>query len=719
MLLVASASGQPAATVALRTSDLSLQLRADPDQPRLVAFTGPDQAVWTNTGCEELPPAVEVGGRNVPVRWRHVPSGDSVGRDDVIFVYESAPLRLRCEWRWQARAAFGALEHSLTLRNLGGPEIWLPLIDSLDLVLPVDPARRLDAFSVEKGADTPSPQGVHREPVIEGYRWAGHSSTYALSRPDEPREIIPAVLVFEPDRKQAGWFAGLEFSGRTHLGLDRTGSRLRARLGLDPEPGPFRTRLPPGESFATPTVFLGTFVDGPDGAGNQLRPWIRSVLGHPGTWRNPRYPYVVNNSWGSGTAVDEALALRMIADASELGVELFHLDAGWFRDVGDWVADPQKFPHGLGVIASAAHDRGLRFGLWTDWTQAALSPAPGALNVRDPVVRDWLLTDIEPGWKPEAFKGRTIDLGLPAARDWAARTLETIITRHHLDMLEHDGYLVAQGCVRKDHPHAPPGREPQRLIKDGPFEFVLADNSTDVSYHAVRAYYRLHDELRRHHPELLLEICDDGGRMVDFGSAAHGDYFSITDTYDPLSNRRAFHDASYLLPPAMLEAYVERWPTRDLGQFRYMLRSGMMGWLSIMQDTSAWTPEQHQAARDEIALYQRSLRPLIRDARLYHISARPDGVNWDGLEYLCPDRTRGAVFAFRGSAPDQPAHVFVLAGLEPARRYHLHFQDGSAPDAEVTGTDLMQSGLVVRLDRPETSEIVLLEPVLLSTAPRP
>ena len=74
-------------------------------------------------------------------------------------------------------------------------------------------------------------------------------------------------------------------------------------------------------------------------------------------------------------------------------------------------------------------------------------------------------------------------------------------------------------------------------------------NSTDVSYHAVRAYYDIYEQLRREHPGLLFEICNDGGRMVDFGSAAHGDYFSITDTYDPLSNRRAFYDTSYMLAP--------------------------------------------------------------------------------------------------------------------------------------------------------------------------
>jgi alpha-galactosidase len=65
-------------------------------------------------------------------------------------------------------------------------------------------------------------------------------------------------------------------------------------------------------------------------------------------------------------------------------------------------------------------------------------------------------------------------------------------------------------------------------------DLVLSSNSTDVSYHAVRSYYSIYEQLRRQHPGLLLEICNDGGRMVDFGSAAHGDYFSITDSYDPL-----------------------------------------------------------------------------------------------------------------------------------------------------------------------------------------
>src|SRR6202000_3216752 len=118
------------------------------------------------------------------------------------------------------------------------------------------------------------------------------------------------------------------------------------------------------------------------------------------------------------------------------------------------------------------------------------------------------------------------------------------------------------------------------------------------------------------------EICDDGGRMVDFGSASHGDYFSITDSYDPLSNRQAFYDASPVLPPAMLEDYVQKWPTPRTENFLYMLRSGMMGWLTIMQDTNAWTAEQQALAKEGFGTYKRFLRALIRFADLYHVSSR-------------------------------------------------------------------------------------------------
>jgi len=706
------AQGRPhEPTAVISTSDIRLELKAGSHAPKLVTLLVPAGSILRNEREESLPASVDVDGVSSPVTWQLKPDQCTSDQHLAVFVYESIKPRMRLRWQWEARASFGPIEHRISIENLDSSEIWLPMQDSLRLDWSVIPGKALSHFFVEKGADSPGPIGTHVEPVEEGYRWMGKSSTYAHPAQGEDREIIPFELVYSTTNP-TGWYAGIEFSGRTRITLERSGDRLRSVLGLNPEPGNFfRTGLLPGTTFETPTVFLGAFVGGPDDAGNQLRPWVRAVLNNPRTVNDPQYPLTVNNSWGSGMQVNEALALRMIADSKELGLEMYHVDAGWFRGVGDWYPDPKKFPHGLAFIADEAHRQGLRFGIWVDWAQAGIDTQPGALNVHDPQVRDWLVADVGSDWKPEEFKGQTIDLGVPGAKEFASKEVKRIVEDYHLDMLEHDGYVVAQGCTRTDHPHAPPNRSTMRITHDSGFDFVLASNSTDVSYHATRAYYSIYDQVRREHPSLLFEICNDGGRMVDFGSAAHGDYFSITDAYDPLSNRRAFYDTSFVLPPAMLESYVEKWPTPRIENLLYMLRSGMMGWLTIMLDTTAWTPEQHEVARRAIALYKERLRPLIRVAQLYHVSTRPDGVHWDGMEYWDRARKQGVVFAFRGSTPDEQVHRFLLAGLNARQHYRLHFEDGGVHDIERTGEELMRSGLPVSLQSPLSSQLVFFEEI--------
>jgi hypothetical protein len=694
--------------IRLSTSDTYVELSAGPTAPRLMAVGGHQPTPWRNRAEESLPAFVERNGTRLPLSWHLVAGSEKVEPNRVIFVYESKEPHLRLYWQWIARAGFGPVEHRITVENLSSHEFWMPMIDSLRLDWQIVAETPLRHFYVEKGAGEPTSIGIHRDDAAQGYRWTGWSSTYAHDVPGRGREIIPYEVVFLPNGNQAGWYAGIEFSGRTRITLDRMQDGLRSVLGLDPDPGPVLTRLSPGGSFESPTVFLGTFSGGPDGAGNQLRPWVRSVLGAPRTWSDPHYPLTVNNSWGSDMQVDEAIARRMIADSAALGLEMFHLDAGWFRGVGDWYPNAKKFPHGLAPLAEDAHRHGMSFGLWVDWSQAGIDTSHGALNVRDPTVRNWLVADVGPNWKPEPFKGQTIDLGVAAARNYATREVNRIVTQYHLDMLEHDGYLVTQGCTRSNHPHAPPDPSQTSIRHIDGEDIVLSSNSTDVSYHSVRSYYDIYTQLRREHPGLLLEICNDGGRMVDFGSAAHGDYFSITDSYDPLSNRRAFYDASFALPPAMLESYAKKWPTPHIENFLYELRSGMMGWITVMQDTGAWTLEQRAVARQAIQHYKTDLRPLIRQAELFHISERPDGVHWDGMEYWDPKQKRGVVFAFRGSGKDEPEHRFVLEGLDPHKRYRLHFEDGSSADSEATGEQLMSRGLMVALPLPLSSELISL-----------
>jgi hypothetical protein len=696
----------------LTSAETGIAVEAGERAPRLTTLTLRGATVWKNRAEETLPAQIEIHGTVRSVVWRLDRAASSFGQAQVQLVYLADSPRLKAVWRWRARAA-GPLEHTLAIQNMSGESVWLPLQPSFRFDWEVDPNISLERFWVEKGADVPSSAGTHLDALLDGDAWQGASSTYARPVTNRQREMIPYLLVDESGGERRGWYLGIEFSGLTRIILERSGASVRGAAGLDPASGPYRTRLPPGDTFETPTIFIGAFAGGPDGAGNIVRRWVRAALNNPRALRDPSYPLMVNNSWGSGMAVDETLAHRMITESAQLGLEMFHLDAGWFRAVGDWQADPKKFPHGIASVADDAHRHGLKFGLWTDWTQAGTSPVPGALNVSDPVVRDWLIAEPPSDWKhSEPFKGVTIDLGVPAAKAWAAQELERIVTDYHLDMLEHDGYLVAQGSSRSNHPAAPPEPAGLKIYEDSGYLWIEGSNSADVSYHATRAYYDIYAQLRARHPQLLLEVCNDGGRMVDFGSASHGDYFSVTDTYDPLANRRAFYDASYVLPPAMLESYVANWPAPRIENFRYALRSGMLGWFSLMLDTGRWSAEQRIEAQRQFALYKASLRPLIREADVYHVAQRPDGVNWDGMEYYSPRLRRGVLYVFRGTATDQPTHNFRLLGLKAASRYRLKFEDrGAAANQVLSGQVLMQQGVDVNLSLPQSSELIFLDEV--------
>ena len=689
----------------LRTQQTSITIEASSNAPRLTMLQITNGQKWINGEQESLLPFVWQNGKRIPLRWTLDPAASHSDARTVRFVYHAQPVHLRLTWMWQVRADIGPIEHRIRIDNLSHGEIWIPMQDSFRFCLQVTSNEKLREMYIDKGAGKPTKIGTHDVNVPVGYQWQGMSSTYATDA--TPREIIPWMMVEQP-QTESGWYAGIEFSGRTRMTLQRNAQTLHGEIGLNPEPGPFRTRLESQETFEAPTIFLGAFTGGADGLGNVLRPWVRTVLMNPVTWKNPDFPMLVNNSWGSGMAVNEAIAKRMIRDSAALSLEMFHLDAGWFRGVGDWVPDPKKFPNGLAAISDYAHAQGLKFGLWVNWAEAGVDTNPGALNVFNSATRDWLVADVPPNWKPDPFVGRTVDLGVPAVHDYAEREVQRIVRDNRLDMLEHDGYVVAKSCVRTDHPHAP-GAYPSTVLKEvSGVALPIQASSTDVSYHSVRSYYDIYSQLRRTHPELLLEICDNGGRMVDFGSAAHGDYFSITDSYDPLSNRQAFYDASHVLPAAMLEDYEMKWPTPHIENFLYMLRSGMMGWMTIMQDTTAWTAQQHAVAQEEFSTYKKYLRPLIRDANLYHISPRPDGVRWDGIEYFNPADGQGVVYAFRGSETSESRHIFHLHGLSAGKQYQLQFHDHTSSNRIVSGRDLMQHGLPVQLSLPISSELIFL-----------
>ncbi len=680
----------PGATFA--TADTRVRVEVRGDKLNIVGLESPRTGSnWASVS--ELPfiNSVELNGETTSIAWKFKAHKSSPAAKAQpareLFVFENEKPGLELTSTWTAYSGPGPVEHQITISNKGKVPVLLPLQPSLVFDAHAPLGHTLENIWVEKGAGKPSADGTHRTKVEKNFSATLTSTPYR----DEPRDAIPWTAIRDVTGQQ-GWYAGIEFSGWVQIALRTTSehadvSGMHAELGLQGD-GQFRTRLLPGETFETPAVLVGCYEGDVDDGANQLHRWSESHLLPP--IHDARYPLLVNNSWGSGMAVDEKLAKKMIDDSAEMGLELFHIDAGWFRGVGDWFPDEKKFPHGLATVADYAHSKGLKFGLWVGWTQGGHSKGSDdtILSVFNPNMRDWFTHDYKSDWRTAEFTGADVCLGDVKARDWCLRALRQLVKENKLDLLEHDQRMIVDTCSRQDHLHT--------------------NSKTDIAYHAARGYYEVYDALRAENPNLLFENCVNGGHMVDFGVIRRTHYISITDVYDPVSNRQAFYDSSYALPPSMCECYIENHPGTNIANFLYMLRSGMMGWCTIMLDMSKWTGEQRASAKRQFDLYKTELRPLIAHGNLYHVSERPDGVNWDGMQYLSGDGNKGVLFAFRGTTQEK-SHTFRLKRLDGNRRYDLTFEDRTGKGATLKGEDLMRDGVTLNLPDSNSSELLFFQ----------
>jgi len=86
--------------------------------------------------------------------------------------------------------------------------------------------------------------------------------------------------------------------------------------------------------------------------------------------------------------IGEDLLLKVLDEVARFPFEVFQVDDGWQRALGDWEPN-ERFPRGMAFLAKAIRERGLRPGLWL---------APFLLTADSPLLRerpDWLLRDGE------------------------------------------------------------------------------------------------------------------------------------------------------------------------------------------------------------------------------------------------------------------------------------------------------------------------------------
>ena len=123
-VLAAAAQGTNAATAALSTSDTTLTVEAGILAPRLAVLGQRTGWLLKNLSAASLPDHVEVGGAVQPLKWRLDPAASHSDPKEIALTYVSEAPALSLVWRWRARAAFGPIEHSIEIHNLGNATLW-------------------------------------------------------------------------------------------------------------------------------------------------------------------------------------------------------------------------------------------------------------------------------------------------------------------------------------------------------------------------------------------------------------------------------------------------------------------------------------------------------------------------------------------------------------------------------------------------------------------
>ena len=566
---------------------------------------------------------------------------NSAARITVIFeVYDNQPV----------------LRYSLIYRNLSASQVYVSWINMLPWTFD-DAGQSYTAFRVNQWSVDPDAEDF--EPLQT-----------VLDPGGAPVEVDSGA-----DGQQCGWlalrdanmrglFAGWEFDGRVKTTVRQSGSPGYVQFSstvLD-----LNHPVPPFGDFQTPYAFLGLFHGDWDEAGYRTQRFSEAVLAKPAPDAKS-FPYVVWDSWAYGEQVEEQTLMANADVAASVGVELFIVDLGWARAIGDWYEDLAKFPHGLAALSYHVHSLGMKFGLHFALTEA--DPASPILEANP----DWTSTESD-GY----FGASSLCLSNQPTRDWLIQEGIRIIDQYNVDWILQDGQNMVKQCTKTTHTHDP-----------GDSNYANAVEGLNAVVSAIQAA----------RPNVYWENCEDGGSMMTFNMVKSYVTSITNDASGSLASRRAVYGATYPFSPRYADRYM---PASD-GLDSYATGSYMFGgnWV-LMNSLTDLTPDQVAFLGHQIGVYK-SQRADVAAGKVYHILPPADN-GTDAIQSYNP-ATDNAIAVVTRADSDGAGYVFYPLGLVPAQRYAVWFANDPSIYLQ-TGSQLMQGGVRVQLPTPYSSDVV-------------
>lgn len=431
-------------------------------------------------------------------------------------------------------------------------------------------------------------------------------------------------------------------------------------------------RLHPGEEVRSPLVVLQFWQGDRVRSQNVWRQWM---LEHNTPHPNGKYPPAhmaacSSHQFGEMINADEASQKLFVDRYLEEGLKLDYwwMDAGWYLhgergwpDTGTWEVDPKRFPNGLRAITDHAHEKGVKSIVWFEPERVA----PGT----------WLYTQ-HPEWLLGADgSDKLLNLGSPDARAWLTDHVDGLLTSQGIDLYRQDFNI-------------------------DPIAFWRGNDAEDrqgiTENKHVTGYLAYWDELRRRHPNMLIDTCASGGRRNDI---------------ETLRRAVPLLRSDYILEPTGQQNHtygIASWiPLYGTGQNQfetYGFRSGICPFLNTCYDVRK--RDSNWALVRRMIGDWRSITPYYTGDYYPLTPYSPENDAWMAWQFDRSDLGEGVVQAFRRPNSIFEAARVKLHGLDPGRRYTLTNLDTGAEE-QATGKDLMEAGLRLTLANQPDSAIVV------------
>lgn len=440
----------------------------------------------------------------------------------------------------------------------------------------------------------------------------------------------------------------------------------RVRMGIHPER--FEWPLAQGGHLVTPEAVLVYSSHGMNLLSQTYHRLYRTRLAR-GVWRDRVRPILINNWEATYFDFTEEQLLEIARVAAGLGIELFVLDDGWFRNrdgedsgLGDWEVDASKLPHGLSGFSARLADVGLSFGLWIEPEMVSRGTD---LYEAHP---EWVLH--EPGRQPRQGRNQyVLDFSNPDVVD------------HLFERLEHvlDGSGVTY--VKWDM---------NRSMSDAYSCMADANEQGTVMHRYILGVYRLYEMLCERFPEILFESCASGGARFDPGMLAYAPQCWTSDDTDAVERLKIQYGTSLVYPLSSMGAHVAAVPNHQLDRITSLGMRANVAYFGVFGyelDLAELGERGRLRVREQVD-FVKSNRELLQFGTFYRLRS-PFESNEAAWMVVSPDRSRAIVGYYRILQEVNVGFRRVrLAGLDPLRCYQI------LGGERIFGDELMAVGLI-------------------------